>query len=85
MNNFIKYAKIDGAPEYSDCKNGLMTYYHQIILSSEIIEMKTDQTLVVGDTVQTEDGELTVRERVYYPKDNHFVFLCDSVYSGRRA
>jgi hypothetical protein len=84
MNNYIKYAKVDGAPAKTDCKNGLMTYYHQVILSSEIIEMQTDQTLVVGDTIQTEDGELRVRERVYYPKDNHFVFLCDSVYSGRR-
>jgi hypothetical protein len=84
MNNFIKYAKIDGAPAYSDCKNGLMSFYHEQIFSSEIIEFSTEQILVVGDTIQTEDGELSVRERIYYPKDNHFVFLCDSVYTGRR-
>jgi hypothetical protein len=84
MNNFIKYAKIDGAPPYSDCKNGLMSYYHETIFSSEVIEIPTDQILVIDDVIQTEDGELRVRERIYYPKDNHFVFLCDFVYSGRR-
>lgn len=84
MNNFIKYAKIDGAPPYSDCKNGLMSYYHETIFSSEIIKMQTNQILVIGDVIQTEDGELKVRERIYYPKDNHFDFLCETVYTGRR-
>ena len=82
--NIIKYAKVDGCPAKTGVKNGLMVFYHNIIFSSIVVETETDQILFVGDTINTDDGELKVRERIYYPEDNHFDFLCDSVYTGRR-
>jgi hypothetical protein len=84
MKNIIKYAKVDGCPSTTGVKDGLMHFYHNITFSSDVIKIEIDQILFVGDVINTEDGELEVRQRIYYPKDNHFEFLCNSVYTGRR-
>ena len=86
MKNFIKYIKIDGCPERSpEVKNGFIICQPPIVFGTKIIIIETSQILLPDDIVKTDDGAIRVNDRIYYPEDNHFDFLLEDVYTGRRV
>lgn len=81
----------DGYREYDKTYDRVMTLYPGRIFSSTRITLLTEKTLAVGDHVFYKGYVTRVVERVYYPygldgiaEIDSFVFVCDSVYTGRR-
>jgi len=83
MNEIIFYI-YDGCPDEISSRGYITKYTHNAIFGCQEIKIPTKHNLIKGDYVKYKNHTLKIIDRIYYPENDNFTFVCQDVYTGRR-